>query len=114
MLCLVISAVDGDTLRVRCPLWPGVVAEENVRVRGLDTPELRGKCEEEKAMAQQAKRLAEDLDKVELTNISRDKYGRILADVYFERDGQKLSWAEFMVAMELGRPYEGGKRQPWC
>src|SRR5687768_1031563 len=77
--------VDGDTIAVRVTVWLQQDLRVLVRVRGIDAPELRGKCEAEKARAAAA---AAELARlvsagpVVLTNIEGDKYyGRVLADV---------------------------------
>ena len=45
----VLNVIDGDTLRVRAHMWPGQKWEGNIRLFGIDTPELRGsKCQAEK------------------------------------------------------------------
>ena len=49
--------------------------------------------------------------RVILTNIAREKYGRALADVTLE-DGTSV--AELMMEAGLARPYEGGRRAGWC
>jgi endonuclease YncB( thermonuclease family) len=114
-LCLVLGVYDGDTIKVRCPVWPGIIAEDSLRVRGLDTPELRGKCREEISLAKEAKRLAQmHLREIEISNIDRDKYGRLLADVNVVIDGQKVNWAAYVIGRGLGRPYHGEARKPWC
>ena len=39
--------IDGDTFTVEAMLWPGIIAQSSVRVRGVDTPEIRNaKCGE--------------------------------------------------------------------
>lgn len=49
----VLAVTDGDTLRVRVRLWPpGLLAEEPVRLAGLDAPELKGRCPAERAGAE--------------------------------------------------------------
>ena len=48
-------AYDGDTIYVAIPGLPGEIANMSVRVRGVDTPEICGKCESEKQLAQQAR-----------------------------------------------------------
>ena len=49
---------DGDTFRVNIAGWPSVVGESMpVRIKGVDTPELRGKCQSEKDAARAAKQL---------------------------------------------------------
>lgn len=47
---------DGDTFRANIDGWPSVVAESMpIRTKGIDTPELRGKCQAEKEAAKAAK-----------------------------------------------------------
>lgn len=110
----VLAVTDGDTLRVRVRLWPnGLVAEEPVRLAGLDAPELRGQCESERAAARRARaRLAELAGiRVVLRAVSRDKYGRLLARVETP-DGRDL--AARLIAEGLARAYAGGARAGWC
>lgn len=41
----VISVYDGDTFRVNIKGYPDVIGENiAIRVNGIDTPEIRGKC----------------------------------------------------------------------
>ena len=47
---------------------------------------------------------------IELRNIQRGKYFRILADVYV--DGQNL--ADGLIRSGHARLYDGGKRLGWC
>lgn len=54
--CRVISVTDGDTMMLRCHPWPGIEAVEPVRMRGIDTPEMRGACLEERAKAARRRR----------------------------------------------------------
>jgi len=44
----VIKVYDGDTFTVEAYPWPSLEAKTSVRVNGVDTPEIRGKCEAEK------------------------------------------------------------------
>ncbi|MCB1502439.1 MAG: thermonuclease family protein [Bauldia sp.] len=111
----VIRIVDGDTLALRARVWIGVDLVVSARIRGIDAPELQGKCAEEKAMAAAARdRLASAAvsGRVRLMRIENDKYaGRVVADVVTD-DGTDLGAA--MLASGLVRPYEGGGRLPWC
>ena len=107
--------IDGDTLVVTAPVWLGIVVTASVRLRGIDTPELRGHCPREKELAQQAQAYLADkaTAQVRLTNIEGDKYyGRVEADVATVPGG--LSLAQAMLASGLARPYDGGKRGDWC
>jgi micrococcal nuclease len=82
---------------------------------GLDTPEIHGKCKEEKELAQKAKKYVVDQisnDPMILKNIHYGKYaGRILADVEL-KNGHDL--AQLLIRKGLGRQYLGGKRKSWC
>ena len=51
----VIKVYDGDTFTVEAYPWPGLEAKASVRVDGVDTPEIRGKCDEEKQKAIEAR-----------------------------------------------------------
>ena len=86
----------------------------SVRVRGVDTPEIRGKCDSEKARARQAwdyvKALLGAAQQVELRDIERGKYFRLVAAV--ESDGQYL--AATLIEAGYGWPYTGGRRRGWC
>jgi len=76
-------AVDGDTLAVRVTVWLHQELYVLVRVRGIDAPELRGRCESEKLCARDAADALARLvagGPVVLTRIEGDKYfGRVLA-----------------------------------
>lgn len=111
----IVGVYDGDTIRVRIEDWPPIIGESiGVRVSGVDTPEIRGKCAAEKSLARQARAFTRSAvttaQQVELRNLRRDKYFRLLADVCV--DGKAL--AELLMAKGLGHPYEGGKKGSWC
>lgn len=106
---------DGDTITVNIPDCPDIIGKNiTVRIKGIDTPEIKGKSEKEKQLARTAKRMVNSLLKntksIELKNIQRDKYFRILADVYY--DGKNLS--EILIKNKLAVPYDGGtKTKNW-
>lgn len=114
------NAYDGDTLSVRADIWPNMMWQGSVRVRGVDTPEIRGSCEQESTRALLARDYVRTLlveKTVRLTEIENDLYGgRVLARVYFvDEDTQEtVSLAERLIALGHGRAYEGGTRQGWC
>ncbi len=115
------NVYDGDTFTIEAALVlvygdETTVIDQSVSVRvdGVDTPEIRGKCDEEKALALEAKQFAEQwlaAGPVELRNIRQGKYaGRVVAEVW--RDGERLSAA--LVNAGLGRVYDGRRRDGWC
>jgi micrococcal nuclease len=107
--------VDGDTLAVRVAVWLGLEVSVRVRIRGIDAPELRARCPEERELAEAAAAHLAALvgdGPVALTNVAGGKfYGRVIADVASD-DERDL--AEAMLAPGLARPYDGGRRQGWC
>lgn len=111
----VVGVVDGDTLRVRALVWVDLTVEVLVRIRGIDAPELHGRCPEERERAQEATALLATTignGPVGLTAVEGDKYfGRVLADVHTAA-GSDVALA--MLASGLVRGYDGGRRAPWC
>ena len=107
--------IDGDTIDVRIQVWLGQTIQTRVRISGIDTPELRGKCDAEKQLAEQARQEVVTLLKhktVQLYNIKYGKFaGRILADAVTPA-GQKID--VHLIDAGLARPYHGAKRQTWC
>lgn len=107
--------VDGDTIAVSARVWPGHNVHVLVRVRGIDAPEPRGRCEAETRRAAHAARLVAEsvaAGRVTLTGIEGDKYyGRVVADIRLE-DGRDLG--SVILAAGLARAYEGGARRSWC
>ena len=85
-----------------------------MRVAGIDTPEIRGKCKCEKAQAIKARDKARSLMKsssrIDLHNVERGNFFRIVADVMV--DGASLG--EHLIEAGLARRYDGGKREGWC
>ena len=112
----VTSIYDGDTFRVNIKgMHPLVGDNIGIRVAGLDTPELRGKCPKEKALAREAKQVTVDFLRkskhIELRGTKRGKYFRIVADVY----GDNVSLKEILLDKNLAVPYNGKtKYKDWC
>lgn len=112
----IISVYDGDTIKVDLDFTGPAIFNHNISIRilGIDTPEIHGQCEAEKALAQKAKAwLADKLENarsVELHNAGRDKYFRVLGDLVI--DGKLVS--EQLIEQGLARAYDGGHKTPWC
>ena len=105
----VFKVYDGDTITVEAYLWPGLEAKVSVRINGVDTPEIREKCEAEKQKAIEARDFVKKLilgKMITLQNIKHGKYAnRVVANVFL-RAGESL--AEKIVMQGLGREYHGG------
>ncbi|MFN9066796.1 MAG: thermonuclease family protein [Bdellovibrionales bacterium] len=109
---------DGDTLTVNIPnVHPLIGNKISVRVNGIDAPEKRGVKPCEKDRARTAQKLVQSLlksaQRIDLRNVQRDKYFRILAEVWVD----DLSIAEILIKNGLALPYDGGTKSldvNWC
>ena len=106
---------DGDTITVNILYAHPIIGQEiPVRVLGVDTPEIRAKCEKEKIMAIAAKKFVQEMcesgKKIVLRNVRRDKYFRLLAIVEVDF----VNVADELIKAGLGRPYYGETREGWC
>ncbi len=111
----VISVYDGDTFRVNINSLPPIVGKNiPIRVNGVDTPEIRGKCQYEKNLALKARDFVRDklsnAKEIKLTNLQRGKYFRVVANVLV--DGVSLE--QELLDNELAYSYDGGKKLSWC
>jgi len=111
----VVSVYDGDTFRAKVAIWPGLVQTILIRVRGVNTPEIRGKCAEEKVMAKEARDFLATLlgDVAYLENVFLGKYaGRVIATVYTV-EGMEVSF--IIIENGHGEYYDGkSTRRNWC
>ncbi|TDJ52194.1 MAG: hypothetical protein E2O42_00395 [Nitrospina sp.] len=111
----VVKVYYGDTITVEAYPWPGLEAKVSVRIDGVDTPEIRGKCDAEKQKAIEAREFVKGLvlgETIFLQNVKHGKYaGRVVADVKLEGGG---SLAQKIIDRGLGREYHGGRREGWC
>tara|TARA_B100000959_G_scaffold248425_1_gene275292 strand:- start:82 stop:537 length:456 start_codon:yes stop_codon:yes gene_type:complete len=107
---------DGDTITFNLPtLHPIIGKNISLRVNGIDTPEIRGKCEKETYDAEQARDMVSDIlkdaGKIVLKNLRRGKYFRIVADVYVDEE----NLADILIEAGVAIPYSGGKKKKnWC
>ncbi|RLA60689.1 MAG: nuclease [Epsilonproteobacteria bacterium] len=119
----ILKVKDGDTIAVRVEVWPQVIIQTDVRIRGIDTPETRRgvksgnripECEivlglEAKAYAGT---LLAEASSVTLFNVDprKTKYaGRISGNLLV--DGEDFS--KLMIDAGQAVPYEGGSRGVW-
>jgi len=111
----VISIYDGDTFRVDIDSLPPIVGKNiPIRLNGVDTPEIRGKCQYEKDLALKARNFVRNklanAKEIKLTKLQRGKYFRVVADVYL--DGVSLE--QELLENKLAYKYTGGKKSSWC
>jgi len=111
----VISVYDGDTFRVDIDSLPPIVGKNiPIRLNGVDTPEIRGKCKYEKDLAVKARDFVRNklanAKEIKLNNLQRGKYFRVVANVMV--DGVSLE--QELLENELAYKYTGGKKSSWC
>ena len=114
----IVEIYDGDTFYINVPecaeLVPALCAKLGVRVNGIDTPEMHGKCQWERDHAAKAKAVTVEMIReaksVVLHHVEREKFGRLLASV--EIDGVDLGAT--LIKGGYARAYHGEARTGWC
>lgn len=111
----VLRIADGDTFEARVAVWPGIHITTKVRLRGIDAPELKARCVDERVKAEAARAaLTKILSEggVEISRVGIDKFGgRVDADAS-TRATPDVSAA--LLGAGLARSYAGGHRDGWC
>jgi len=111
----VISVYDGDTIRVDIDSFPDIIGKNiRIRLKGIDAPEIKGKCQKEIDLAIMARDYLRNAinqsSRIELRNIERGKYFRIVGELYI--DGENIS--NNLFKRKLAYYYNGGKKRSWC
>jgi endonuclease YncB( thermonuclease family) len=109
-----VRTIDGDTFVCNISNWPDIIGQRiSVRLAGIDTPEKHDKHEAVRKLSRKAAEYTrtrlENAKTIELRNVRRGKYFRLLADVYV--DGDNLS--EELIKHGYAKPYNGGRKPQW-
>ena len=111
----VLRVIDGDTFEAHVHLWPGLSATTRVRLRGIDAPELKARCTEERSRAEAAReglRAILDQGEVGIAHVTFDKYGgRVVADA---STSITPDVSAALLRAGVVRAYNGGRREGWC
>ena len=119
----VVKVVDGDTVDVDIELGFGVVlADERVRIMGIDTPESRTSDKVEDLFGEAAKARVKELLsehvilKTEVSKSGEDmkgKFGRILGDFMVERfeNGKPERLTDILIEEGHAVAYFGGSKE---
>ena len=112
----VIKVYDGDTITIACRIYNGYSLVEppelyrfSVRLNGIDSPEMKSRHENEKKLAHVSQEALSNLifgKIVTLQNVSMEKYGRVLADVYLG----SLNVNQWMLEGGYVVKYDGGTK----
>ena len=111
---IVIKVYDGDTITLaqKLPYENSPLFRFAIRLNGIDSPEIKTKYESEKKYAERSRDALHQLifeKTVTLKNISLEKYGRILADLYYN-DIHVNKW---LLDNKYAIPYDGTKKREW-
>lgn len=119
------KVVDGDTMNVTLDLGFSVCTRQRVRLLGIDTPESRTSDKEEKIFGLLSKKalkdwctkaVISDKDDIEIEircpeRDSREKFGRILAEVWVSEDGQWTNVNKWLCDNNYAVPYNGQNKK---
>ena len=115
--CKINKVLDGDTVDIDLDLGFNIVlANQRVRMAGVDTPESRTANKEEKPRGVLSKKkLAEKLPvgswqiiETQRSDNNDDKFGRILG-VFILEDGTKVN--EWLIENNYAVPYKGDNKE---
>lgn len=107
----VIKVYDGDTITIAAYPYPTskTLRRFSVRIAGIDTPEKRGSDATEKKIACMAQAYLSALILgriVTLQDVNLDKYGRLLATVFFD----EANIGDLMLSQRFAVKYDGGTK----
>lgn len=107
----VVKVYDGDTITIaaKLPYPESPVYRFSVRLRGIDTAEMKGGNAKEKEMAQESKEILSNIIMgkiVKLVDVDTEKYGRLLAYVYLD----DICLNTYMLLHGHAVEYNGGKK----
>jgi micrococcal nuclease len=115
--CKILKVLDGDTVDIDLDLgFKIILANQRVRMAGVDTPESRTSIAEEKIRGQLSKKkLAEKLPvgswqiiETQKSDSNDDKFGRILG-VFILEDGTRVN--DWLIQNNYAVPYKGENKE---
>lgn len=107
----VVKVYDGDSITVASKIFDSKkIYRFSVRLKGIDAPEIRGKTQEEKNAAIISRNALREKvmgEIVLLEDVKKEKYGRLLANIYCNNTNVN----EWMLINNFAIPYDGGKKK---
>jgi micrococcal nuclease len=109
-----VSVYDGDTLTAEVDMWKGVTFEIKIRLKGINTAEVKGSTGERLVLARNAKEFVQSklLNKKEIRIHSEkfeiDGFSRLLATVYYQEKGDWINLNEELLKQGLAQVYYKG------
>ena len=111
-----LRVIDGDTADVMIDLGFSTWVKARLRFKGVDTWEKRTRNLEEKKKGIAAseftkKHLELNGGKFVIQSYGKGKYGRVLAEIFVNIDGEETSLNKLLIENGHAYEYEGGKKQ---
>lgn len=110
----VVSVYDGDTIKVVFPLHD-TLYKWNCRLTGVDTPEIRTRCDLEKQYGYKVRDCLREkiLNKIVTLKCGDfDKYGRLLIEIDCE-DIKDCTVNQWLINSDYAFAYDGGTKKSW-
>lgn len=107
----IVSVYDGDTVKIIFPL-NDVLYKWNCRLAGIDTPELRTSCQDEKTYGYTVRDVLREkvLNKVIQAKCGElDKYGRLLVEIHIGNENVN----QWLIDSNYAFTYNGGTKKSW-
>jgi micrococcal nuclease len=118
--CKVTNIHDGDTITVVfrfCASSQNGFMKINIRMKGLDAPELKSQKLETQAARVCTNELTRKLGQQKFWYVVMskwDKYGgRVIGEIYDTQDCKGVNVNQWLLDEGLAKPYNGGKKQIW-
>ena len=114
----VVNVHDPDTVTVVFE-WNDQFIKLNVRLDGIDAPELKSKVPAESAACKAGTLRLKELvnDKVVRVVLGKfDKFGRVLATIHSLQpiENNITCINDYLIQYQYVRSYDGGKKVAWC
>jgi micrococcal nuclease len=113
----VLRVIDGDTIEVNVYIWPDLTQTTKLRLRGVDTPESKGKkislCEKKAGVAatQFTRKWLQGAHDITISDVAYGKFaGRMIGRI-LKGDADL---GDALVKAGHAIPYHGGHRERWC
>ena len=100
----VVSVYDGDTFKANLKDLPSIIGYEiSIRIKGIDTPELKANNIDVKSLAYKARDYTRsqltNANIIILSNIERGMYFRIIADVWYDNTNLASNLIKYKYAL---------------
>jgi len=116
-ICKCISVYDGDTITVAFKPFGDKIYRYNIRLSGIDTPEIRTTNLTEKTMGINVRDILwkKILNRIVVLKCGKfDKYGRILGEVYTTEtnsENNSKSINQWLIDEGMAYTYDGGTKR---